>query len=201
MAESYTVGGRNAVARARRVARRVARTAERAEPGSGAGPGVDLVVDRLGAGLAAAAPLGWREVSYTLAATSMQARYTSEALMPDASWRQFVAPDREVVEAGEDLRAISYVSQRGTWWVARVHLEPGRAARWDADFEGPPPEHLIFDPLVYARDVWFCPRDGVHRAPWLLAALTASDEQGAIEADERAREMAEQVVKSTRESR
>lgn len=150
------------------------RRSDRPEPG---GERYEDLLQRLGDALVDLVPgEAWRRIELLSSmAGSIQDLWLT-VIMKDGS-RPDVVPPMEVSRILVRLREVLYEPGRGTWFSARVSIDPPDRVHFDYNKDFEP---VLMPPISaahYAEELQMFPRDPEHIPEWLSAKLAAADEQ------------------------
>ncbi|MDC7121121.1 hypothetical protein OMK64_06180 [Cellulomonas fimi] len=126
--------------------------------------------------LAAAAPRGWREITYVRQSVG-QAFVESMTCVRAADEVRVPPPDaREFFDLMADLRARMYQPGAGSWYTATIRVTAD--GRVSADFDHDEPAH-DFGHASWAVDVASFPRTPENTPAWLVAKVSEPEWSGA----------------------
>lgn len=119
------------------------------------------------------APQGWRRIDLVSAMTVPVQDLGLTVIMPDGTEPPVVPPrDLNVVLA--KLRMLCYQPGRGTWFSARVSIDPPGRIFYNYNMDYEPVLTEPMDAEHYAADLEMFPRDPAHMPEWLTKKLAAA---------------------------
>ncbi|WP_158581464.1 hypothetical protein [Actinomadura spongiicola] len=135
----------------------------------------EAVLRNVGSEILAAAPVGWTELGFRLVATAELARNSFEAKLEDGSTVHLSAPDTPRRRL-QELRTKMYTQGKGTWFTAEyVIVRPGRYSV-NFDYDNEPNFGFEIDPLTYANEMKYFPRDEEYIPTWLSQKINEAEE-------------------------
>jgi hypothetical protein len=124
------------------------------------------LLPRIGAGLVAAAPGGWRELRLELDAAGPLTRATFAVVTADGAVASEPVP-AEVFAHTDAFRAATAGPGTGAWFRCRVTVVPGPDVAADLDYDTEPRFDVPPAPETWVEELRLHPRDAAHIPPWL----------------------------------
>ena len=119
------------------------------------------------------APDGWRRIDLVSAMTVPVHDLGLTVIMQNGEEPPVVPPrDLNVILA--KLRTLLYEEGRGTWFSARISIDPPGRIFYNYNMDYEPPLTEPMEPEHYAEDLRMFPRDPQHMPQWLREKLGAA---------------------------
>ncbi|PRY42272.1 tudor domain-containing protein [Umezawaea tangerina] len=133
-------------------------------------PEQEELLQEAGGILLSAAPEGWRALELSFRSTVGIDTATFLSTGPDGGQTK-VAPPAAAMRVLKKLRAGMYEEDRGSWYTARITIEPPGRYEVEYDYDGEPTFTPPLTASAYALDQDYFPRSDEHIPDWLRAKL------------------------------
>ncbi|MBN6035676.1 hypothetical protein [Amycolatopsis sp. 195334CR] len=129
------------------------------------------LIQQLGGALLDLVPeSGWRRIDLVSSMTAAARHLVLTVINADGS-RPSIAPPEELNTILAKLRTLLYQPGRGTWFSARISMNPPGQIFFNYNNDHEPVRTPPMEPAHYAEDLRVFPRDPEHIPAWLRAKL------------------------------
>lgn len=145
------------------------------EPNRLSPPEQEEVVQEVAGVMLSTAPAGWQQLE--LIYRSTVAVDAAEILATTTGEAQRIPVPMKVSSRMSSLREGMYEQDRGSWFTARLVLEPPGKYRIEYDYDGEPTYVPPLTAGTYALDLQRYPRSEEHTPDWLREKLAEAESQ------------------------
>ncbi|OXM48392.1 hypothetical protein CFP71_33265 [Amycolatopsis thailandensis] len=146
-------------------------------PVTSGGESHEDLIQQLGTALLNLVPVeGWRRIDLVSAMTVPAQDLGLTVIMDDGS-RPEIAPPHELNVILAKLRTLLYQRGRGTWFSARISMNPPGAIFYNYNNDYEPVLTPPMEPEHYVEDLKMFPRDPDHIPAWLGEKLAAAEDK------------------------
>ncbi|MET8757344.1 hypothetical protein [Lentzea sp. NPDC004782] len=140
------------------------------EPGPLSPPEQEEVVQNVCAALVGEAPAGWQQIRFEFYSTVGIDSARFEITAEDGSEVK-LAPPMSAMDPLGDLRTEMYEEGKGSWFTARIVINPPGSYSVEYDYDNEPAFKPPLQADVYALDFEHFPRSEENTPEWLRAKL------------------------------
>ncbi len=119
---------------------------------------------------------GWRRIDLVSVMTVPVQDLGLTVIMDDGT-KPKIVPPKELNVILAKLRMLCYEPGRGTWFSARISMDPPGRIFYNYNTEHEPTLLGALEPEHYVEDLKMFPRDPQHMPAWLNAKLAATSKQ------------------------
>lgn len=147
------------------------------EPGPITPPEQEEVVQSACAALVREAPIGWQQIRFEFYSTV--GIDSARLEVTDENGNEIkLAPPMAAMDPLGDLRSEMYEEGKGSWFTARIVIDPPGRYSIEYDYDGEPAFKPALQADVYALDFEHFPRSEENTPDWLREKLTEAKQNG-----------------------